>query len=107
MDVYMEVERVRGGGGGLRTIAPEARRASERVQAPAENAASSNGGFFTGAVGVDWQSALSAVTEGLERRVAWQGEQVSGSADDMDGCDREAGGRFRDIGRELPRRRRD
>jgi hypothetical protein len=106
VDVYMEVERVRGGGANLRTIAPGARRASERVRPPAENAASANGGFLTGEAGVRWQTALGTVTEGVERRVDWQGTQVSASADEMDDCDREVNGNLKGIERELPGGRR-
>lgn len=102
MSVFMEVEQVRGGGAGLRAIAPGARRASDRVRAPAESAASGNSGFFTGDAGVQWQAALSTVTESVERRVEWQGTQVTGSADDLDGCDREVGGRLGDIERAIP-----
>ncbi|GAA1694331.1 hypothetical protein GCM10009830_47660 [Glycomyces endophyticus] len=107
MDVYMEVEKVRGGGADLRTIAPGARKASDRVQAPAEHAASGNAGFLTGDAGVRWQAALGEVTQGVEDRVSWQGEQVTGSADDMDGTDTRVGGEFRRIERRTPARRRD
>jgi hypothetical protein len=100
----MEVEPVRGGGADLQALAPGARRAAERVQAPAENAASSNGGFATGGAGVQWQGKFDAVTEGVERRVDWQGAQVTTSADEMDGCDREVGGRFRDLQDRVPAR---
>ncbi|MCD0446710.1 hypothetical protein LO763_24125 [Glycomyces sp. A-F 0318] len=105
MDVFMEVERVRGGGADLESLAPGARRASERVQAPAETAASANAGFFTGEAGVQWQAALGAVTEGVERRLAWQGVQVTGSADDFDGADRGVGGDLAAIERAMPARR--
>ncbi|MFB9658979.1 hypothetical protein ACFQS3_12865 [Glycomyces mayteni] len=107
MDVYMEVDRVRGGGADLRAVAPGARKASDRVEAPAEAAATGNAGFLTGDAGQRWRAALGEVTEGVERRVAWQGEQVTGSADDMDGADGEAGGRFRSIGRSVPRSKQD
>ncbi|HLU27272.1 MAG TPA: hypothetical protein VKZ65_02460 [Glycomyces sp.] len=106
MDVFMEVERVRGGGTKLTTIAPRARRASDRVREPADHALAGNEGFFTGEAGLRWRSALETVTEGVERRLDWQGRQVAASADDMDGCDREVGGRLTDIEREMPRGRR-
>ncbi|SDD67728.1 hypothetical protein [Glycomyces harbinensis] len=105
MTVFMKVEQVRGGGADLRTLAPGARRASERVRAPAESAASGNAGFLTGQAGVQWQAALGTVTEGVERRVEWQGAQVTGSADDLDGTDRSVGGDIESIGRDLPVRR--
>lgn len=106
MNVYMEVEKVRGGGADLKTIAPGARKASDRVQAPAENAAAGNAGFLTGEAGVEWKTALEGVTAGVERRVAWQGEQVAGSADDMDGTDGDVRGNFRSIERRVPVKRR-
>ncbi|MQM25732.1 hypothetical protein [Glycomyces albidus] len=106
MNVYMEVEKVRGGGADLKTIAPGARKASDRVQAPAENAASGNAGFLTADAGVQWRTALDEVTAGVERRVAWQGEQVASSADDMDGTDGDVGGNFRSIERSIPAKRR-
>ncbi|RRR96073.1 hypothetical protein [Glycomyces terrestris] len=104
MNVYMEVETVRGGGADLRAIAPGARRASDRVKAPAETAAAGNAGFLTGDAGVRWQAALGEVTAGVERRVAWQGEQVGGSADDMEGADAGVGRDFRRIGQRLSKR---
>ncbi|WP_335989541.1 hypothetical protein [Glycomyces sp. MUSA5-2] len=107
MNVYMEVDRVRGGGADLRAVAPGARKASDRVEAPAQTAADGNTGFLTGDAGVRWQAALGEVTAGVERRVAWQGEQVTGSADDLDGADGEVGGRFRSIARSVPRPKRD
>ena len=105
MNVFMEVQQVREGGTDLRTLAPGALRASDRVQAPAENAESGNAGFFTGSAGVRWRDALGTVTEGVERRVAWQGTQVSASADDLDVADRGVGGRLQAIERELPAKR--
>lgn len=105
MNVFMEVERVRGGGADLENLAPGARRAFERVQAPAETAAAGNSGFFTGEAGVRWQAAFGTVTEGVERRVAWQGTQVTGSADDLDGTDRGIGGDLASLERGLPARR--
>jgi hypothetical protein len=106
MNVFMAVDRVRGGGADLRALAPGARRASERVQAPAESAAAGNGGFFTAEAGLQWQEALGAVTEGVERRLEWQGTQVADSADDLDGTDREVGGNLTAIERGLPAKRR-
>ena len=105
MDVFMEVERVRVGGTDLKTLAPGAQRAFERVKAPAETAASGNSGFLTGEAGVQWQTAFGAVTEAVERRVEWQGVQVTGSADDLDGTDRGIGGDLEKIERDLPARR--
>ncbi|MFG3341405.1 hypothetical protein [Glycomyces sp. NPDC048151] len=104
-EVYMEVEQVRGGGGDLQALAPKAKLASDRVQAPAESAASSNGGFVTGDAGVGWHGKFDAVTAGVERRVQWQGEQVTGSADELESCDQEVRGRFRALQRRIPVRR--
>jgi hypothetical protein len=103
--VYMEVEQVRGGAGDLQTLAPKAKLASDRVQAPAQTAASSNGGFVTGGAGVRWHGRFDAVTAGVERRVDWQGAQVSGSADDLESCDQEVRGEFRALERRIPARR--
>lgn len=101
----MEVEQVRGGGGDLQALAPKAKLASDRVQAPAQTAASSNGGFVTGEAGVQWHGRFDAVTAGVERRVDWQGAQVATSADELEACDKEVRGRFRALERRIPARR--
>jgi hypothetical protein len=105
VNVYMEVEKVRGGGADLKTIAPGARKASDRVEAPAETAATGNAGFLTGDAGVRWRTALGEVTASVERRVSWQGEQVAGSADDMEGTDGGVGADFRRIENRTPVKR--
>jgi hypothetical protein len=104
-EVYMEVEQVRGGGGDLQSLAPKAKLASDRVQAPAATAASSNSGFITGDAGVQWHGRFDAVTAGVERRVDWQGAQVTTSADELESCDQEVRGKFRAIERRIPARR--
>jgi uncharacterized protein YjbJ (UPF0337 family) len=104
-EVYMEVEQVRGGGGDLRALAPKAKLASDRVQAPAQAAASGNGGFVTGDAGVQWHGRFDAVAAGVERRVDWQGAQVTGSADELESCDQEVRGKFRALERRVPARR--
>jgi hypothetical protein len=102
MTVHMDVDGVRAGGSGLRDFAPGAQNASRRVERSAQTAAECNPGFATGDAGRRWQSALAAVTTGIERRLAWQGEQVIGSADDLDTADKEAGSRFTGIQDDLP-----
>jgi hypothetical protein len=102
MTVHMDVDDVRSGGSGLRSLAPGAQNASRRVERPAAAAAERNPGFATGDAGRRWQAALAAVTAGVERRLDWQGEQVVGAADDVDAVDREASGRFGGIGGEIP-----
>jgi hypothetical protein len=104
-EVYMEVDQVRGGGGDLRALAPKAKLASDRVQEPAQTAASSNGGFLTGGAGMQWHGRFDTVTAGIERRVEWQGAQVTTSADELESCDQEVRGRFRALERRLPARR--
>lgn len=101
----MEVEQVRGGGGDLQSLAPKAKLASDRVQAPAATAASGNSGFITGDAGVQWHERFDAVTAGVERRVDWQGAQVTTSADELESCDQEVRGKFRAIERRIPARR--
>ena len=81
------------------------KRASDRVQAPAQTAASSNAGFFTGDAGVAWHGKFDTVTAGVERRVDWQGAQVTTSADELESCDQEVRGRFRALERRIPVRR--
>lgn len=102
MTVHMDVDGVRAGGSGLRDFAPRAQSASQRTALPAQTAADRNPGFATGDAGRRWQSALAAVTTGLERRLAWQGEQVVGAADDLDAADKEAGDRFGGIHDDIP-----
>lgn len=102
MTVHMNVDDVRSGGTGLRGLAPGARNASRRVERPAQDAADRNGGFATGEAGRRWQAALAAVAAGVERRLDWQGEQVVGSADDLEATDREAGNRFGGIQNQFP-----
>ncbi|MBO3733180.1 hypothetical protein [Glycomyces niveus] len=104
-EVYMEVEQVRGGGGDLQTLAPKAKLASDRVEAPAQTAASSNAGFITGGAGVQWHGRFDTVTAGVERRVDWQGAQVTTSADELESCDMEVRGKFRALERRIPVRR--
>lgn len=94
MTVHMDVEDVRTGGTGLRGLAPNSQAASRRVERPAATAAEKNTGFATGDAGRRWQAALSAVTTGVERRLTWQGDQVVGSADDLDAADKEMSSRF-------------
>ncbi|MCD0443576.1 hypothetical protein LO763_08035 [Glycomyces sp. A-F 0318] len=102
MTVHMDVDGVRAGGSGLRDFAPVARNASQRTELPAQTAADRNPGFATGGAGRRWQTALAAVTDGVERRLAWQGEQVVGAADDLDTADQEAGDRFGGIQSDVP-----
>ncbi|MCC3764676.1 hypothetical protein K3N28_16585 [Glycomyces sp. TRM65418] len=94
MTVHMDVEAVRTGGIGLRGLAPNGQAASRRVERPASTAADRNRGFATGEAGRRWQAALAAVTAGLEHRLTWQGDQVVGSADDVEAVDQEARTRF-------------
>jgi hypothetical protein len=94
MTVHMDVEEVRTGGTGLRGLAPNGQAASRRVERPAATAAERNRGFATGDAGRSWQTALAAVTTGVERRLTWQGDQVVGSADDVDAVDQETRTRF-------------
>jgi hypothetical protein len=102
MTVHMDVEDVRTGGTGLRNLAPNSQNASRRVERPAAAAADQNHGFATGDAGRRWQSALAAVTTGVERRLTWQGDQVIGSADDLDSADRETSSRFGGIHNQIP-----
>jgi hypothetical protein len=102
MTVHMDVDDVRTGGTGLRGLAPNSQAASRRVERPAATAAEKNTGFATGEAGRRWQTALAAVATGVERRLAWQGDQVVGSADDLDAADRETGSRFGGIHSQLP-----
>jgi len=94
MTVHMDVDDVRTGGTGLRGLAPNSQAVSRRVERPAATAAEKNTGFATGEAGRRWQTALAAVSTGLERRLTWQGDQVVGSADDLDAADREMSSRF-------------
>ena len=94
MTVHMDVDDVRTGGTGLRSLAPNSQNASRRVERPAATAAEKNTGFATGEAGRRWQTALAGVTGGVERRLAWQGDQVVGSADDLDAADQETRTRF-------------
>ena len=102
MTVHMDVDDVRTGGTGLRSLAPNSQAASRRVERPAATAAENNTGFATGEAGRRWQTALAAVSQGLERRLTWQGDQVVGSADDLDAADKEMSARFGGIQSQLP-----
>ncbi|THV26984.1 hypothetical protein [Glycomyces paridis] len=102
MTLHMDVDDVRSGGAGLRGLAPGAQNAPRRVEGPSRSAADRNGGFATGEAGTRWQAALAAVASGVERRLDWQGEQVVGSADDLESADAENGTRFKDIQGDLP-----
>lgn len=102
MTVHMDVDDVRTGGTGLRGLAPNSQAASRRVERPAATAAEKNTGFATSEAGRRWQTALAAVATGVERRLAWQGDQVVGSADDLDTADKEMSSRFGDIHSQLP-----
>ncbi|MEU6858256.1 hypothetical protein AB0B28_05190 [Glycomyces sp. NPDC046736] len=102
MTVHMDVEDVRSGGTGLRDMAGNAQNASRRVERPAASAADRNPGFATGEAGRRWQTALAAVTAAVESRLDWQGEQVVGSADDVDTVDKETQSRFSGIQSDLP-----
>jgi hypothetical protein len=93
----MDVEEVRTGGTRLRGLAPNGQAASRRVERPADSAATRNRGFATGDAGRRWQTALAAVTTGVERRLTWQGDQVVGSADDVEAVDQESHTRFSGI----------
>ncbi|GAA2299871.1 hypothetical protein GCM10009853_065220 [Glycomyces scopariae] len=101
MTVHMDVDDVRAGGTGLRALAPGGQAASRRVERPAATAADRNRGFATGEAGRRWQTSLAAVTTGVERRLAWQGDQVVGSADDAEANDQATGTRFGDIGNRI------
>ena len=102
MTVHMDVDDVRTGGSGLRSLAPGAQNASRRVERPAATAAERNTGFATGDAGRQWQTSLAAVTTGVERRLDWQGEQVIGSADDLNTADQETKSRFSGIHDQIP-----
>lgn len=102
MTVHMDVEEVRTGGTGLRGLAPNGQAASRRVERPADSAATRNHGFATGDAGRRWQTAFAAVTTGVERRMTWQGDQVVGSADDVEAVDQESRTRFSGIQSQLP-----
>jgi len=104
MTVHMDVDDVRSGGSGLRGLAPNAQNASRRVERPAATAAEKNRGFATGDAGRRWQTALAAVTSGVERRLTWQGDQVVGSADDVEAADQETHTRFGGIHSQIPTR---
>ncbi|GAA1693956.1 hypothetical protein GCM10009830_47210 [Glycomyces endophyticus] len=97
MTVHMDVDDVRAGGAGLRALAPNGQAAPRRVERPAASAADRNRGFATGDAGRRWQASLAAVATGVERRLAWQGDQVVGSADDAEAADEAAGARFGEI----------
>lgn len=102
MTVHMDVDDVRTGGTGLRGLAPDSQAAPRRVERPAATAAEQNTCFATGDAGRRWQAALAAVATGVERRLTWQGDQVIGSADDLDAADQETSTRFGGIHNQLP-----
>jgi hypothetical protein len=102
MTVHMDVDDVRTGGTGLGGLGTQRQDDSRQGERPAATAAEKNTGFATGEAGRRWQTALAAVATGVERRLAWQGDQVVGSADDLDAADRETGSRFGGIHSQLP-----